>query len=412
MRKYDVDVVLTVYKKPESLRKQLNAIKEQSLRPQNIYLYQDGIDSYYRIELKPEILKEFKDVRIADSNGGVWKRFEYAREVVSSPYVCIFDDDAMPGRKWLENCCTQMQKNEGIYGTNGVLLTGDDKYPLIGSSSDKRIGWMNPNQETAMVDFVGHAWFLKTEWLAYMFENTSEIREKYKYAGEDMGLSCQCWLHGINTYVPPHPFACPEMWGALPRSAKRFGVTEVAVSAGSFNHQQMNNALKELRKRGWKTISERDRDYYEQLITRWKAEKEDRGRQVMQTINRLWEERKDVYLYGAGDYGRLFYQYLKQNKLAVKGFVVSDTGGMKEYMDLPVISADEFLKFHGGCIVIFSLNEFYHDEIRKKLEIKQQLRIYPEETDIVLYSELIEILRGYVSSALSDEADQGKCKGL
>ncbi len=403
MERIEVDVVLTTYKKPESLRKQLDAVKAQTLKPANIYLYQDGIDSYYRIVLEKEILQEFSDVRIADSNGGVWKRFQYAWEIVKSPYVCIFDDDAVPGKRWLENCYGQMRQREGIYGTNGILLTGDDNYPLIGSSKDRRIGWMNPNQETAMVDFVGHAWFLKTEWLAYMFEGTSEISDQYKYVGEDMCLSCQCSLHGINTYVPPHPFEHPEMWGALPKSSKRFGVTEVAVSASSSNHQLMNDVLKKMRKRGWEIVFERDRVYYEHLEAVCEKEQADKGRRVLQTIHRLWDEGKDIYLYGAGAYGELFYQYLRQNRLKIKAFIVSNPVKDKKLFDIPIISVDDFLRSCDECVIIFSLNEFYHDEIRKKLEGYQQIKLYPAETDVVLYSELVEIMRGALSQTTSKQ---------
>lgn len=402
MERNDVDVVLTVYKKPESLRKQLDAVKAQSLKPRNIYLYQDGIDSYYTINLGQEILKEFSGVRIADSNGGVWKRFEYAKEAVCSTYVCILDDDAIPGERWLENCYTQMQKKEGIYGTNGILLTGDDKYPLIGCSNDKRVGWMNPNKETAMVDFVGHAWFFKTEWLTYMFDDICGIRENYKYVGEDMCLSYQCYLHGINTYVPPHPFGYPEMWGALPRSAKRFGVTEVAISASSSYHQQMNDALKKMRKQGWKIVFERDREYYDRFSAIWEKEQADREKNILQGINKLWKEGKEVYLYGAGGYGKLFYQYLEHNGLEFKGFIVSDMGNNTDgnYFDKAVIGVDDFLKSCGKCIVILSLNEFYHDEIRKKLERKLGVEIYPKENDVVVYKELIDILRDYLSQTV------------
>ena len=244
MQSQDIDVVLTTYKRPECLQKQLTAIKNQTLKPKHIYLYQDAVDTYYKIVLRAEILRQFDHVEIAEKNGGVWKRFEYAHKIVKSTYVCIFDDDTIPGRRWLENCFTQMQNQEGIYGTNGILLSDSDEYPI--SNRDIRVGWNNPNRDSVMVDFVGHSWFLKTQWLDYMLDDTEEIQERYKYVGEDMCLSYGCYLHNINTYVPPHPLDALELWGSIPSCAIRYGVTKVAISANSIHYKQMNEVLKEL----------------------------------------------------------------------------------------------------------------------------------------------------------------------
>jgi len=41
---YTIDVILTLYRRPESLEQQLEAIKKQTVKPQKIFLYQDGID--------------------------------------------------------------------------------------------------------------------------------------------------------------------------------------------------------------------------------------------------------------------------------------------------------------------------------------------------------------------------------
>ena len=154
MQSQDIDVVLTTYKRPECLQKQLTAIKNQTLKPKHIYLYQDAVDTYYKIVLRAEILRQFDHVEIAEKNGGVWKRFEYAHKIVKSTYVCF----------------TQMQNQEGIYGTNGILLSDSDEYPI--SNRDIRVGWNNPNRDSVMVDFVGHSWFLKTQWLDYMLDDT------------------------------------------------------------------------------------------------------------------------------------------------------------------------------------------------------------------------------------------------
>lgn len=84
----DVDVVLTCYKRPQVLAQQLAAVKNQTLKPRRIFLYQDGIDGYYKVELNDKILSEFDACKISAKNFGVWKRFEFAEEICKSPYAC------------------------------------------------------------------------------------------------------------------------------------------------------------------------------------------------------------------------------------------------------------------------------------------------------------------------------------
>lgn len=388
----DVDVVLSMYKRPECLRKQIDAIKKQTLTPKHIYLYQDGIDSYYKIELDKEIIKEFDNVMISNDNNGVWNRFEYARDISTSTYVCIFDDDTIPGEKWLENCFVQMQKQEGVYGTNGILLSEKNEYPW--GSDDIRVGWNNPNSESVKVDFVGHSWFLKTEWLNYMFDSTNMIRNKYKYVGEDMSLSYGCFLHGIDTYVPPHPYDNPELWGSLPGYAKKYGTSDSAVSLNSCNHRKMNELLIKLRKSGWINIFERDRELYDQFIIQFKN-KSIKYEQILKKICKLWNEKKEVFLYGAGNFGKLFFDYFKQNNLMVKGFVVSDINlnDNIEYQNIPIIGIKEFVKCTEERIVILSLSEFFHDEIKEQLKIYKNLRIFPSEEDAIVYEDIIKALK-------------------
>lgn len=81
----DIDVVLTCYKRPQVLAQQLEAIKNQTLAPRRMFLYQDGIDGYYKVELNDKILNEFDACKISSTNGGVWKRFEFAKEIAKSP---------------------------------------------------------------------------------------------------------------------------------------------------------------------------------------------------------------------------------------------------------------------------------------------------------------------------------------
>ena len=242
---FDVSVVLTAYKKPDALSLQLEAVENQTLKPREIILYQDGIDGNYEVKFKPELLGRFSSTFISPSNKGVWERFKLA-EQAASEYVCVFDDDTIPGKRWLENCHFNAQLQDGVYGAIGVIVENPQNYPR----KFWRIGWARPYRRTARVDFVGHSWFLKREYLSCMFDGTEKY-QSFKIAGEDMCISFKSLQHGIKTFVPQHPYSNTEMWGSLPEYALKYGTDHTAVSLSSAGTSAMTEAMKMFAAEGW-----------------------------------------------------------------------------------------------------------------------------------------------------------------
>lgn len=256
----DITVVCTLFKRPECLLKQIEAIENQTLKPKEILLFQDGIEKDYEIILKENVLSRFDNIKIYKENIGVWGRFEFAR-TSASPYVCIFDDDTIPGKRWLENCYVEMQKEEGVYGTVGIIFTTQNGYPFKGYY---RVGWPEPYAKKVEADFVGHSWFIKREYLDYMFNGTDKY-QMYKYAAEDMCLSVQCQKYGVKTFVPPHPYNNIELWGSLPQYANDYGKSIGALSLTSANHLRMAKAVKEFHMNGWRFLYEDNMRYVHNL---------------------------------------------------------------------------------------------------------------------------------------------------
>ena len=269
---FDVSVVLSSYKKPEALREQLETAEAQTLRPREIILCQDGIDGDYEITFKPEFLRRFNRVFTSPSNKGVWERFRLAMSAASE-YVCIFDDDTVPGRRWLENCHFNAQLQEGIYGTIGVIV----KDPKIYPRRFWQAGWRRPYSRTARVDFAGHSWFMKREYLSWMFDGTEKY-QSFKYVGEDMCLSFKALQHGIKTFVPPHPYHDTELWGSMPEYAMKYGVASGSVSMDSKNMRAMTDAMTMFASDGWSfCINE----------SRWEALKVYLGSKLERYMNNL-----------------------------------------------------------------------------------------------------------------------------
>lgn len=285
--KLNISVVLNLYKRPQALKEQLRAIQNQSLKPKEILLYQDGV--FEGIELPKDIEKEFDYIEISKENKGVWERFRFAQRRASSELVCVFDDDTIPGRDFLASCFWQMQKQEGLYGANGIILRRPYKYPYRGFFA---VGWNNPNKESLEVDFVGHAWFFKKEWLDPFFKHTLSL-QKYKRAAEDMGFSLALQKIGIKTFVPPHPYKKPNLWGSSPKF--KYGSMNVALSKDEENLKYFNEAMKECIRLGFKDLKTYNKKAYYSFVLSYRKmrirKKVDRLRMSMkQFIKNLFKK--------------------------------------------------------------------------------------------------------------------------
>ena len=102
----DITAILTLYKRPQYLEEQLIAIQNQTIPPKEIFILKNTVENINFPNISSNLLK---NVTIIDSskNFGVWGRFALGL-LANTKYICVFDDDTIPGRKWFENCLTSM----------------------------------------------------------------------------------------------------------------------------------------------------------------------------------------------------------------------------------------------------------------------------------------------------------------
>ena len=244
-----VTCVLTLYKRPQKLAEQIKAIESQTLRPKEIILFHDATYPPNDFILDEQVISRLSNYIKVKKNVGVWGRFAGGL-ISNSKYICFFDDDTIPGRRWLENCHSQITRKKGIYGTIGIDSWNLKNYPY---KSYRRWGWDGNSNKSYRVDLIGHSWFLEKDWLGVLWINSSKIF-KYKYVGEDMFLSfaLKKWLN-INSYVPPHPSNNLDFFGSLPDKAKEYGESnDVALGYNPEQFNNMNLAMKDVLKMGMK----------------------------------------------------------------------------------------------------------------------------------------------------------------
>lgn len=199
---YPVTAIINGYKRARNVDHIILSLLNQSCPPSDIYIWWNNREEY----LHCRYAKYCHNV-VSDVNLGVWARFTFALNA-SSEYVVIFDDDTIPGHRWIENCL--QHAHLGLLGTIGLIYNSRTRY-----MDHVRYGWANPNPNPVLVDIVGHSWFFKRDWLSAYF---AELRPTtgFDFFGEDIHFSYTLQKHlGLSTYVPPHPPQDWQLWGSI-----------------------------------------------------------------------------------------------------------------------------------------------------------------------------------------------------
>ena len=220
----DITVILNAYRRPYNLKMQIEAIRNQTNAPKEIWLWVNTHEENEGYDFKSlDVDRIFHN----DYNWKFYGRFAAAL-LADTEYVAIYDDDTVPGTRWHENCLTTMQTHEGILGSAGILLNSN-RY-----MDHERCGWPSQNPETTEVDLVGHAWFFKREWLKYLWQEKPTTWDN----GEDIQFAFMAKIHGgIPTYCPPHPPDNKELHGSI--MGNELGIDSKATSTNQVvSHEQ------------------------------------------------------------------------------------------------------------------------------------------------------------------------------
>ena len=240
----DITVILNCYRRPYNLKMQIEAIRNQTVKPKQIWLWINHHEDNENFD--------FSDIKVDKifKNNYNWKfygRFAAAL-LVDTEFVAMYDDDTIPGAKWHENCIETMKTHEGILGSAGVILNGS-RY-----LQHDRCGWPTNNEKVVPVDLVGHSWFFKREWLRYLWQEKPVTWDN----GEDIQFGFMAKIHGgIQTYCPPHPANDKAMHGSI--LGNELGIDEKATSNNkAVSHQQFfserDECVQEGLKKGWQTV--------------------------------------------------------------------------------------------------------------------------------------------------------------
>ncbi len=246
-----VTTILNVYKRLPYLEDQLQSIRNQTV-PTDIwidYTIAEGNEFYDLTEFGPDL----KINAHINQNLYHFGRFYYALNV-KTPYVFICDDDIIPGEKYIENCIREIEENgDCLLGGYGLVLDPkENKYKPL-----RTYGWCSITSggipKTVDVDFVGHCWFIKTEYLKYI----AYEQPLTHLNGEDMHFSYMLQKHAnIPVKVISQDPRDPSGWICDPRKGMRYGTDKHATSVRKDHLEFRHQIVEHQRKKGWKLLSE------------------------------------------------------------------------------------------------------------------------------------------------------------
>tara|TARA_Y100000389_G_scaffold203606_2_gene252651 strand:+ start:1782 stop:2498 length:717 start_codon:yes stop_codon:yes gene_type:complete len=237
-----ITVILNCYKRPEYLQEQINAIKNQTVPVEDIWIWYNKPEDKEQYDLSHLGCK----VATCNHNFKFHGRFAFGL-LTKTKYVAYFDDDTIPGPRWFESCLNEIEKENLILGTTGVKYKGDAYDPHT------KIGWNGTKNNTLeYVDLVGHAWFMERNTLKYLWQEDPISWEN----GEDIQLSGFAYKYGnVQTAVPPHPTSDLEVWGSV--KGMDYG-NDKKASHWKSNHAPLRNQISNtLINSGYKKVIDR-----------------------------------------------------------------------------------------------------------------------------------------------------------
>ena len=240
-----INAIITVFKR-NNYNNQLRSLLAQTILPAEIYIWQN--ESHVNVEIDKDIFISASNMNIQihhihsiNTNFKFHGRFTLPL-LFQCDYVAIFDDDTVPGKKWFENCIRSVNTYNSIVGANG-------RTNIHNSNNEVGVGDGSPVDRDTIVDFVGHCWFFRREWIHHMWSFPA-----YTFVnGEDIHFAASSKIReNISCVVPMQPHSDRDLWGD---TQNYLGLDEYATWRTPTHASDRENVKKYWVDLGWNTIN-------------------------------------------------------------------------------------------------------------------------------------------------------------
>lgn len=196
--------IITLWKRSEYLAEQLEAILAQTIAPRSILVVQN--ESHFAINPKFLSIPNLK--LISSGLNSLYTRWIIGY-LCDSKYVCVFDDDVIPGKKWIELCIKISDKYAALVGPSGRLARPKNEPAWISVETDQ-------TGSDQICDWVCNSYFFQTDWIRYIV--AASRYEGYQMTFDDIQLATTLKAFGeIRAVVPGQPKSNRELNGHIKR---------------------------------------------------------------------------------------------------------------------------------------------------------------------------------------------------
>ena len=244
-----VTVILNGYKR-NHLKEQVEALDNKTHPVEEIFYWQNTVDGFAYDEDTYSNLNS----ALSNYNYGVWARFAYALNA-RTDYVCVIDDDTIPGSKWIENCVNTYETHPGLLGGIGLWFKNKNyELDLLPNGEVAKFGWQVNNEKPVQVDIVGHSWFFARDLLSVFWREIPD-NSWTMLCGEDIHFSYMLQKYtDLKTWVPAHPPDDRSMWSSL--RGMEYGGDHLATANTTVQTGEMAKYLSYCVDNGFKLIKE------------------------------------------------------------------------------------------------------------------------------------------------------------
>lgn len=180
--------IITVWKRSDYLKEQLEALKNQTKEVTSILIIQN--ENHF--EISKDLIKEYNLNVIKSSINSLYTRWIIGY-LLNEKYIYVLDDDVIPGEKWVEISINALNKYNALVGPSGRRIA------LTNTPAWKSIETYNGLDQAC--DWVCNSYFFKREWIQYITAAERYMRTHKTF--DDIQLATTLKIFGgINCVVP------------------------------------------------------------------------------------------------------------------------------------------------------------------------------------------------------------------
>jgi FkbM family methyltransferase len=200
--KEGVTVLINGFNRPEYLKDQIESLNTQTVKPDKIIVLFTKPKKDFPIPYVDGV-----DFIVVENDQGLNTRFAVGL-VAKTKFLCILDDDIVPGRRWIELCMDTLRTENAVICSYGV------RYKELMSDIDgEKFGDQGIHSvQFESIDMAGHSWFMKKEWLKFFW-----MEEPLDWTvSDDIHLSYTMKKYGkLKLLVSPYPENDSDVWGNI-----------------------------------------------------------------------------------------------------------------------------------------------------------------------------------------------------